>query len=105
MRLPFMIFLILAAFVLACGAADGHARGESTSSEVEDLYRKYCTLCHGNDGKKGFNGAGDLTKSTLLLDERVVLIREGKGMMTPFRELLDEEQIRAVAEYTLKLKP
>lgn len=104
---PGLLLGLFAGLVLACGSAGAEAESPSLAGppDGETLYRKYCVLCHGADGKKGFNGAGDLTRSLLTLDERVVLIREGKGMMTPFRELLGEEEIRAVAAYTLKLKP
>lgn len=99
------LFGLFAGIILACGSAGADRSASSGPPDGESLYRKYCVLCHGADGKKGFNGAGDLTASTLTLEERVVLVREGKGMMTPFRELLSEEEIRAVSAFTLTLKP
>jgi cytochrome c6 len=101
---PLIMLGLVAATVLACGSTGAEATAVSGPPDGEVLYKKYCVLCHGTDGKKGFNGAGDLTKSVLSLDERVVLVREGKGMMTPYKEMLSEEEIRAVAAYTLQIK-
>ena len=52
----------------------------------------------------GSNGAFNLTTSELGLDERVAVITKGRGVMTPFQGVLKEEEIKAVAEYTLTLK-
>lgn len=67
------------------------------------LYAKYCVLCHGQDGRRGLNGAGDLTKSTLPLEERIKQITLGKGLMTPYQGILTPEEIEAVAAYTMSL--
>lgn len=101
---------------LACGnsAADeirqkaemAAARSAASQSEGPDglaVYRKYCVNCHGANGKLGLSGAKDLTQSAMTLEERIVLITKGKGMMTPFGELLSDEEIRAVAAYSLTL--
>ncbi|MFN4081552.1 MAG: c-type cytochrome [Saprospiraceae bacterium] len=108
---------LMLVFALACGssAADeirqraelAAARGGASTSEGPDglaIYRKYCVNCHGANGKLGLSGAKDLTKSALTLEERAVLIRKGKGLMTPFGELLNDEEIAAVAAYTLTLR-
>ncbi|MFN0016130.1 MAG: c-type cytochrome [Saprospiraceae bacterium] len=68
------------------------------------IYRKYCVTCHGSDGTLGLNGAGDLTKSVLGLEERVEQITKGKNLMTAFEGVLTREEIRAVAVYTETLK-
>jgi len=89
----------LAVSIFACGA-----KPASSSIDAEKLYRLNCVICHGMDGKLGINGAKDLTKSPMTLDERIQNITYGKGVMTPFNNLLTEEEIKAVAKYTLTLK-
>jgi mono/diheme cytochrome c family protein len=99
------ILLILCGLMLllwACGAKES----TSTNGAVDgaQVYKKYCLLCHGADGKLGLNGAKDLTISSLSKAERIVLIKNGKNAMTPFEGLLSESEIEAVAEYTMQLK-
>ncbi len=75
-------------------ATDDHAAGEK-------IFRTYCIVCHGVDGKLGLNGAKDLSVSELGLDEKIEQVTKGKGLMTPFEGILSAEQIRQVSEYTL----
>ena len=69
----------------------------------EEVYTKYCVLCHGDDGKKEFNGAKDITVSELTYKERVILVKEGRNLMTPFNGILSDEEIEAVAAFTSQL--
>jgi mono/diheme cytochrome c family protein len=48
--------------------------------------------------------ASDLSISTMELAAKIELIENGKGAMTPFSDILSEEQIKAVAEYSESLK-
>jgi len=68
------------------------------------IFKQYCALCHGADGKLGVNGAGDLTASALPETEVVARIAKGKGLMTPFEEILSETQIKAVADYVIAMR-
>ena len=76
----------------------------SSISEGEQIYKKYCILCHGSDGKLGLNGAKDITASTLTLEERILLVTHGKNTMTPFEGILSEEEIKAVVRYSMSLQ-
>lgn len=108
-------FLFACAAVLlgtACGSAeeqiDQRAAAAQSASGVSTpdgmaIFRQYCVTCHGADGKLGLNGAKDLTVSTLTLEERINVVTNGRKVMTPFNEVLSPEEIKAVAEYTLKL--
>jgi mono/diheme cytochrome c family protein len=62
-------------------------------------YKMFCTPCHGMNGKMAINGAKDLTKVKTSLEENVAQIYHGKGMMTPFRGILKDAEIVAVANY------
>lgn len=100
----------LGAVGLACSGQVEHPNSAAalvstgTAQEGVKIYRQYCVLCHGADGKLALNGAKDLTKSALTKAERVQLITKGKGLMTPFGEMLSTAEIEAVAEYTMTLK-
>jgi cytochrome c6 len=99
--------LLSAGALLACSSREVDKATANTSGAPPDgraIFKQYCIVCHGADGKLGLNGAKDLTQTTFSLDERIALITNGKNMMTPFGELLSAEEIRAVANYTLKLK-
>ena len=88
----------------AAAAAQSAAVGAQHGPDGMAIFRQYCILCHGADGKLGLNGAKDLSKSALTLEERIAMVEKGKGLMTPFGEMLSPEEIKAVAEYTLALK-
>ena len=69
----------------------------------EKLYKNKCVICHGIKGDLQFNGAKNIQDSELTLEERIVLITDGKGLMTPFKGILDEKESKAVAEFSMKL--
>ena len=98
-----LIFSLLGAAIYACGnnkqAGDAH-----TAIDGQAIYKKYCNLCHGVDGKLGVSGAKDITVSQLSEAERIVLISDGRNTMTPFKGVLSPEEIKAVAAYTMTLK-
>jgi len=62
-------------------------------------FKLFCTACHGTNGKLKINGAKDLTKSKISLEESVAQVYFGKGMMTPFKGVLKDAEIVAVAKY------
>ena len=108
---PISVFVAIILNGMACAPEPGKAnKGEAGAGKpagVSDgpvLFRQYCVTCHGADGTLGLNGAKDLTQSTLSLAERITQSTNGKNMMTPFRDVLSTEEIKAVAEYTLRLK-
>lgn len=70
----------------------------SVNPEGQKLYKKYCMLCHGADGKRGTNGAYDLTVSKLTFNQKVEIVKNGRGVMTPF-DFLGDEKIKLVVEY------
>lgn len=79
------------------GASKPAATGAST-------FKKYCTACHGADGKMGLNGAADLTQTTLSKEEAVQVITNGRKLMAPYKSILSADEISNVADYVLTLK-
>lgn len=78
----------------------------SKSAVVMDgktIFKSYCVTCHGIDGTLMTNGAKDLTKSLLTLDEKIHVITNGRNVMTAFKGTLTESQIKSVAAYTMTL--
>lgn len=68
------------------------------------IYKQYCVICHGADGKLGISDAKDLSVSTIDMEERLNQITNGKGLMTPYKDILSGEQIQSVADYLDELK-
>ena len=98
-----LVCISLAVFIYACS----NKSGKESANQVElgpKIYKQYCVVCHGPDGKLGLNGAKDLTVSQYSEAERIVQVTEGKGAMTPFKNVLTPEEIKAVVAYTLTLK-
>jgi mono/diheme cytochrome c family protein len=104
--------LLLALIVLACGG------GEETPSEapgttpavaaakeidVKKIWKIRCIACHGLYGNQGVNGAANLQEVTSDLAYRINIITNGSenGVMTAFGEILSEEEIEAMAKYTM----
>lgn len=94
---------ILSAFAMIMFAC-GEKKAKTPGIDAKKLYKQNCVLCHGIDGKLGLNNSKDLTVSPLTLDERISIIKNGKGAMTPFGAMMNADEIKAVAEYTFKLK-
>lgn len=102
-----MKYLTLAFAALSLAACSNQpAQTVDVSNQISgpQIFKQYCQTCHGADGKLGLNGAKDLSVSALSVEQRIELITNGKGVMTPFRTILTPEQIHAVAEYTQSLK-
>lgn len=68
------------------------------------IFSGMCALCHGEDGKLAVAGAKDLSESTMTLEERIAMITDGKGAMTPFKDRLSAEEIKHLAMYLESLR-
>lgn len=100
MKFVYPIFLI--ALLSSCGESnpttpDGKPDGKA-------LYEQNCSICHGDDGKLGSAGSKDLSISTFTMEERIQIITNGKNSMAPFKGVMDDSQIKAVAEYIESLR-
>lgn len=105
------VIAIIAGAIIACGGADKKNTDKPSPNKKvakaldgKKIFKQNCVICHGADGKLGINGSKDLTLSEMDLEERIAIITNGKGTMTPFNALLSEDKIKAVAEYTFTLK-
>lgn len=94
----------MAIAAIACSSKGGDKSKGDTAIDAEKIFKINCVLCHGEDGKLGLNNSKDLTVSKLTLDERIAMVTNGKNLMTGFGSILEKDEIKAVAEYTFKLK-
>jgi len=72
--------------------------------DAKKKYKMFCAACHGFTGDLNVNGAKDLTMSKIGLEESVAQVYHGKGLMTPFKGILKDEEIVAVAKYIETLR-
>lgn len=112
-KIAFFLFVVI--IVFACGGKEestantkksgAKATPTKTAAKIDGakIYKQYCVTCHGLYGDMGASGAANLKESKLSLEERINVVTNGRNTMTPFKSLLNEEKIKAVAEYTMKL--
>ena len=106
MKFKAIFCLLLLGFICyACGSDEiNHKSDQPRNILGEKVFKRNCIACHGLDGKAKTNGALDITESQLSMEERILLIKNGRKTMTPFKSMLSEKEIKAVAEYTFRLK-
>lgn len=95
------ILFVIAMFIIACGGESGPSVEDI--SKGKDVYKRICIACHGPNGELALNGAKKFPESILNLEERVEVITNGRNLMAPYKGILDEEEIKAVATYTIEL--
>ena len=78
--------------------------GDISELDGKKLYKMNCTTCHGLKGNLKINGAKDLSKSSISLENAVAQVYFGKGLMTSYNHLLSEKEIVAVAKYAETLR-
>ncbi len=71
----------------------------------KELFRQNCVICHGIQGDLMTNGAKNLSLSEMALDERILVITNGRNVMTGFGSKLSTDEIQKVARYTMNLNP
>ena len=92
-------FLIVVSFGLAHKAKDAKAGEKTVALNGKEIFKDKCSVCHGDDGKKGASGAKDLSVTQLPHVGIVEIITNGKNTMAAYKEALTAEQIEAVASY------
>jgi uncharacterized membrane protein SirB2 len=68
------------------------------------IFNQLCSACHGINGDIDTGGTSNLTISNLDLKERINVIKQGSGLMPGFQKQLTDQEINALAAYTLTLK-
>ena len=93
----FLSWLLILLFT-SCG------NNATQKSAGQSLYESNCTSCHGTDGKLCALGAKDLSVTTFSKEQMMEIITTGKSTMTPFGNMLNKEEVSAVADYVQTLK-
>jgi len=104
--MKFIFHLLLTAYYLFVFSSCGNNSSEKSQIKTagQSLYESNCTSCHGEDGKLCTLGAKDLSISTFSKEQMEEIITNGKSTMTPFGNLLNKEEVSAVADYVETLK-
>lgn len=95
---------------MALVAALGLALPALAQEDAKKLYESKCGMCHGKDGvahPKMGAGSKNLNdpewKKSTTVDDIVKLTKEGKGKMKGMADKLSDDQIKAIATYSLTL--
>lgn len=72
--------------------------------DSKKLFKIHCSICHGFKGDMMINGAKDLVKSRISINEAIAQVYHGKGLMTPYKGVLTDAEIIAVSQYTETLR-
>jgi cytochrome c6 len=81
--------------------------GNSVQSEADNgkvLFGRYCSSCHGSDGKKMQLGASNLVESMLAADQQLEILRNGRKGMPSFQKILNEAELEQISAYTYSLR-
>ena len=73
-------------------------------TQGKKLFKQNCVICHGIDGKLGMNNSKDLTETKMSKEERISIVKNGKGTMNAFGSILNPKEIEAIVDYTFTLK-
>ena len=71
---------------------------------AQEIFKKKCQRCHGENGSKEKFGAKNLQISHMKWDDIVALISAGKKPMPSFRNKLTSGEITQVANYVISLR-
>lgn len=102
--LSFISLVIFLTF--ACSNNKSTATSSSTvaTADGKAVFKTFCILCHGSDGKQQLNGSKDLTLSTLTEAETLQVITKGRNAMAAYESTLSEDELKAVAAYVMNFR-
>jgi mono/diheme cytochrome c family protein len=96
------LLFIIGAYGLAEVNKKQQTKVDNSAMAGSEIYAKNCVSCHGEDGKKGFSGASDLSKSVLSTDEAKAVISNGRNGMPAIK--MEAVQLDSVTAYIQQLK-
>lgn len=93
---------------------EGHDGNLASATAGEGIYKAKCVLCHGPQGKGDGVGAAALNPkpadhtdgaymNARSNEELLAVIRDGKGQMTPWGNILSDEEMNQVLAYVRTL--
>ncbi len=100
--------------MFACGGGEDGTTNEAPPTaaaakpeiDAKRIWKIRCIACHGLYGDMGTNGAANLQDSDKSMEYRINIITNGSenGVMTAFGDILDEDEIKAMAQYTMDMR-
>jgi mono/diheme cytochrome c family protein len=96
------LLFIIGAYGLAEVNKKQQTKVDNSAMAGSEIYAKNCVSCHGEDGRKGFSGASDLSKSVLSADEAKAVISNGRNGMPAIK--MEAVQLDSVTAYIQQLK-
>jgi mono/diheme cytochrome c family protein len=106
-KMAFAAIVVLIGLLASCndnGSTQTPGTTVSPDSKGAQVYGQYCVSCHGKDGKLGLSGASNLMVSVLTKPEVKEVVTNGRRLMSPFKDVLKQDEIDAVADYVLTLR-
>ena len=97
--------LLLALFFYGCQDAEKVDYQESPAEKAKNLYIIHCSRCHGVAGDLGASGSKNLKLSSFSKEEIQYIIKNGKGVMPAYKDILNSEQhISDISDHVLSLR-
>tara|TARA_B100000508_G_scaffold137355_1_gene131538 strand:- start:47843 stop:48187 length:345 start_codon:yes stop_codon:yes gene_type:complete len=100
-----LLVVVLSLFVSSC-SEQGSTELSSTEDPGKSVYQKYCSSCHGGNGKLKAGNAADLSVSKISEDSirKVILYGNNKGM-GPYKSIIkEEEELNALIKHVKTLR-
>lgn len=73
-------------------------------ADPQRLFSEHCARCHGIDGRNGVNGAGDLSRSGLNLEQRVATIYFEHGNAPSYQDKMTTYEMVELALHVALLR-
>lgn len=88
---------------LFAGASEVSSAAQTQTFNAKQFFDTNCVACHGSDGKGGLGNTPDFTDASWQQGESdakmAETIRNGKGLMPPWKDKLNTEQILALVKF------
>jgi mono/diheme cytochrome c family protein len=87
---------------LFAGATGAALAAATPAFNAKEFYHNNCLVCHGDDGTGGLGNTPDFTDASWQQGkndaEMAETIKSGKGLMPPWKEKLDADQVQAMVK-------
>tara|TARA_B100000767_G_C19732781_1_gene522506 strand:+ start:1338 stop:1676 length:339 start_codon:yes stop_codon:yes gene_type:complete len=105
LQLEFSIALFLMLVLYGCQDAQDVEYQESPAEKAKNLYIIHCSRCHGVSGDLGASGSKNLKLSTFLKEDIEYIIKNGKGVMPAYKDILNSDQkISDISDHVISLR-